>query len=113
MKRTFIQTKEFSHNWDELGLNDDDLRMLEIDIMLNPDNYPIMQGTGGLRKARISIDNNKGKRGGARLCFVDFVILETVYFISVYSKDSKENLSKSERNEVKKLIEILKNSLGG
>ncbi len=113
MKRTFIQTKEFSHNWDELGLNDDDLRMLEIDIMLNPDNYPIMQGTGGLRKARISIDNNKGKRGGARVCFVDFVILETVYFISVYSKDSKENLSKSERNEVKKLIEILKNSLGG
>ena len=113
MKRTFIQTKEFSHNWDELGLNDDDLRMLEIDIMLNPDNYPIMQGTGGLRKARISIDNNKGKRGGARVCFVDFVILETVYFISVYSKDSKENLSKSERNEVKMLIEILKNSLGG
>ncbi|MCR4777242.1 MAG: type II toxin-antitoxin system RelE/ParE family toxin [Lachnospiraceae bacterium] len=113
MKRTFIQTKEFSRNWDELGLNDDDLRMLEIDIMLNPDNYPIMQGTGGLRKARISIDNNKGKRGGARVCFVDFVILETVYFISVYSKDSKENLSKSERNEVKKLIEILKNSLGG
>jgi len=113
MKRTFIQTKEFSRNWDELGLNDDDLRMLEIDIMLNPDNYPIMQGTGGLRKARISIDNNKGKSGGARVCFVDFVILETVYFISVYSKDSKENLSKSERNEVKKLIEILKNSLGG
>jgi hypothetical protein len=113
MKRTFIQTKEFSRNWDELGLNDDDLRMLEIDIMQNPDNYPIMQGTGGLRKARISIDNNKGKRGGARVCFVDFVILETVYFISVYSKDSKENLSKSERNEVKKLIEILKTSLGG
>ena len=67
MTRTFIQTLEFSRNWDNLGFDDDDLRLLEIDIMEHPDKYPVMKGTGGLRKARIALDdNNKGKSGGAR-----------------------------------------------
>ena len=52
MTRTFIQTDEFSRNWDEFGFTDDDLRRLEFDIMMNPHKYPVMQGTGGLRKAR-------------------------------------------------------------
>ena len=112
MTRTFIQTKEFSRNWDNLGFNDEDLRLLELDIMKNPDKYPVMQGTGGLRKARVALEN-KGKSGGARVCYVDFVFAETVYLITVYGKKEKDNLSKEERNEVKKLIEMLKNSLGG
>lgn len=112
MTRTFIQTKEFSRNWDNLGFNDEDLRLLEIDIMKNPDKYPVMQGTGGLRKARVALEN-KGKSGGARVCYVDFVFAETVYLITVYGKKEKDNLSKEERNEVKKVIEMLKNSLGG
>lgn len=114
MTRTFIQTPEFSRNWDSLGFDDDDLRLLEIDIMEHPDKYPVMKGTGGLRKARISLDdNNKGKSGGARVCFVDFVFAETVYLITVYPKKAKDNLSKEERNEIKKVIEALKKSLGG
>lgn len=35
MFRTFIQTQEFSRKWDNLGLNDDDLRLLELDIINN------------------------------------------------------------------------------
>lgn len=36
MTRTFIQTTEFSRNWDRLGFDDDDLRLLELDIMKHP-----------------------------------------------------------------------------
>ena len=111
MTRTFIQTTEFSKRWDALGLSDDFLRILEIDLMEHPDKYPVIPGTGGLRKARIAIDNNKGKSGGARVCFVDFVLAETVYFITVYSKNEKDNLSKEERNNVKKLIDLLRKNL--
>ena len=113
MTRTFIQTVEFSRRWDDLGLDDEDLRKLEFDIMKNPEKYPVMRGTGSLRKARISLGHNKGKSSGARVCFVDFVVAETVYFITVYGKKEKANLSKEEKNNVKKAIEILKNSLGG
>lgn len=43
--------------------------------------------------------------------FVDFVVKETIYFITVYPKNEKENLSPKERNEIKKVIEILEKSL--
>ena len=40
MTRTFIQTREFSLRWDDLGFTDEDLRKLELDIMQHPDKYP-------------------------------------------------------------------------
>lgn len=42
---------------------------------------------------------------------MDFVIHETVYIITVYPKNKKDNLSKAERNEIKKLIELLRDFL--
>ncbi len=112
MTRTFIQTREFSRKWDELGLQDEELRMVESEIMEHPEKYPVMKGTGGLCKMRIPLEN-RGKSGGARVCFVDFVFAETVYLITVYEKKEKDNLSKEERNDIKKLIDALKKSLGG
>jgi len=112
MTRTFIQTREFSNNWERLGFTDEDLRLLELDIMKNCDKYPVMKGTGGLRKARVGLEN-KGKSSGARVCYVDFVFAETIYLITVYGKKEKENLSKEERNEIKKVIDALGKSLGG
>ncbi|MCR5053625.1 MAG: type II toxin-antitoxin system RelE/ParE family toxin [Lachnospiraceae bacterium] len=112
MTRTFIQTEEFTHRWDDMGFSDDDLRALEQEIMEKPDRFPVMKGTGGLRKARIS-KNNSGKSSSARVCYVDFIVAETVYLITVYEKKDKDNLSKAERNEVKKYIEAIKRSLGG
>ena len=71
MDRTFIQTSEFSRRWDDLGFNDDDLRILELDIMENPKKYPVIKGTGRLRKGRVAFEN-RGKSGSARVCYVDF-----------------------------------------
>lgn len=110
MTRTFIQTDEFSFRWDALGFNDDDLRRLEFDIMMKHDKYPVIQGTGGLRKARFAFEH-RGKSGGVRVCYVDFVIKETIYLITVYSKNEKDNLSKDEKNEIRKLIDVLEKSI--
>ena len=110
MTRTFIQSNEFSKNWDILGFDDEDLRLLELSILEHPGRYPIMKGIGGLRKARMSLDK-KGKSGGARGCFVDFILVETVYLITVYGKKEKDNLSNAERNQIKKMIDTLKKTL--
>ena len=110
MTRTFIQTNEFSKNWDILGFDDEDLRILVLSILEHPEKYPIMKGTGGLRKARISI-GRKGKSGGARVCFVDFIFVETLYLITVCGKKEKDNLSITERNQIKKMIDTLKKTL--
>ena len=75
MVRTFIQTREFSRNWDKLGFKDEDLRKLELELLENSDLHPVIKGTGGLRKIRIPFAN-EGKSGSARVCYVDFVVQE-------------------------------------
>ena len=55
MTRTFIQTDEFSRNWDEFGFTDDDLRRLEFDIMMNPHKYPVVQGKVDVGECAMSI----------------------------------------------------------
>lgn len=110
MRRTFIQTTEFSKNWERLGFTDDDLRFLELEILKNPKIGPVIRGTGKLRKMRFAFEN-KGKSGSARVCYVDYTVLETVYLITVYPKSEKENLTKAERNSIKKMIELLEQSV--
>lgn len=69
-----------------------------------------MHGTGGLRKARFAFKHH-GKSGGVRVCYVDFVIEETIYLITVYSKKQKDNLSKQERNNINIYIDRLRDNI--
>ena len=110
MKKTFIQTNEFSKRWDELKLSDDDLRKLELLIIQKPHLGKVIRGTGGLRKIRLSL-GSKGKSGGARVCYIDFINLDTIYLITIYRKKEKDNLSFGERNQIKKMILELEKSL--
>ena len=100
MIRTFIQSPQFSKAWDEYIYDDDELRKIEIDIMQNPKKYPVIKGTGGLRKLRWKL-GNKGKRGGIRICYVDFEEHEIVYMMLLYVKNEKEDLTKEEVRKVK------------
>lgn len=110
MTKTFIQTSTFEKQWDEIGLTDEDLCRLELEIMSNPQIGDVIPGTGKLRKMRFAV-GNKGKRGSTRVCYVDFVIIDTIYLFSIYEKNKKENLSKEERNNIKKMIDRLEKSL--
>lgn len=60
MVRTFIQTREFSRNWDKLGFKDEDLRKLELELLENSDLHPVIKGTGGLRRSEFLLQM-KGK----------------------------------------------------
>ena len=110
MTRTFIQTIEFSKNWERLGLTDNDMRRLELEILRNPQAGSVIKGTGKLRKLRFAFEN-EGKSGSTRVCYVDFVVKETVYLITIYPKKEKDNLTKAECNSIKKMIDILEKSL--
>lgn len=60
MTRTFIQTDEFSRNWDEFGFTDDDLRRLEFDIMMNPHNIQLCRVQVGSERQDLHL-NTMGK----------------------------------------------------
>lgn len=110
MTRTFIQTAEFVKRWENLGFTDEDLRRLELEILKDPKVGKVIRGTGKLRKMRFAF-TNEGKSGSTRICYVDFTVKRTVYLITVYSKNEKDNLTKAERNSIKKMIDILENKL--
>ena len=50
----------------------------------------------------------KAKRGGARVIYVDIEIKETIYFINVYTKNEKDDLTEDEKKAFKAMIKILK-----
>jgi hypothetical protein len=110
MTREFVMMPEFDRQWQKLGLGDDELRKLQEILLHNPNAGNIIQGTKGLRKIRIAF-NKRGKQGSGRVAYVDFIIHETIYFITVYSKKEKDNLSKAERNSIAKMIVLLEHSL--
>lgn len=53
-------------------------------------------------------NRGKGKRSGARVLYVDVEIKELIYFINVYSKDEKDDLSEDEKKAFKAVIKFLK-----
>lgn len=107
MNRTFIEVPIFTKKWKELGLTDENLRELENILLENPKVGDAIQGTGGLRKIRIPLDN-KGKRGGGRVIYVDIELKETIYFINVYAKNEKDDLTEEEKRAFKAVIKVLK-----
>ncbi len=110
MTRSFIELPIFRSKWKSLGLNDDDLRRLQIELLSDPKVGAVMQGTGGVRKMRFAFED-RGKSGSIRVIYVDFEIYEKIYLITAYSKDEKDNLTMSERNELRRMINILENQL--
>ena len=110
MTREFIILPEFEKCWQQSGLDDEDLRELEIYLCMNPTSGDVIPGTGGLRKLRWNLEG-KGKRGGLRTLYVDFAYYEKIYLISAFPKSVKANLEESQKRKIKLLIKALEDEL--
>ena len=80
----------------------------EEEIAKNPTGWPVIQGTGGIRKARFSV-GNKGKRGGGRIWYFYFVQKESIHFLKAYLKNEREDLTSSEKSILRQIVKDLKN----
>lgn len=110
MKRKFVIMPVFEKQWKSMGLNDNDLQHLQIQLLENPQAGKVIKGTGKLRKLRFALPD-RGKSGSSRVLYVDFVFAETIYLIFAYPKNEKDNLTDEECNNIKKLIDIIEKSL--
>lgn len=108
--RLFIELPSFRAAWKDMGLNGEDLSRLQDELLANPTVGKAMAGTGGVRKMRFAFEH-RGKSGSVRVIYVDFDIREKLYLLTAYPKNEKDNLSKAERNELKKLVERLEAEL--
>jgi len=110
MTREFVRLHEFEKQSKKIGLTEDDVRSIENIILDNPTIGDVIAGTGGIRKFRFALDN-RGKRGGARVVYIDFTIFNKVYLLTAFAKNETDNLSKAERNELFNLVSLLKSEL--
>lgn len=101
---------EFDKMWSRIGLDDENLKQLQLKILSNPISGKVIKGTGGLRKMRFAIEN-KGKSSSVRVLYVDFFIFKKIYLITAYHKSQKDDLSDAERNNIKRLIILLDKAL--
>jgi len=110
MAYRFIFTAWFDRNLKSLRKHNPNLRT-DFESFLNmfdAEAHPVVPGTGGARKARISA-KGKGKRGGYRLVYYLFKG-DKVWLITIYDKVQKENLSPAEERVVSRLIEQIRES---
>lgn len=104
--RIFVELPSFIARWKSLGLTDDDLLRLEIDLLSDPKIGAVMQGTGGVRKVRFAFEN-RGKSGSIRVIYIDFEVYEKIFLLTAYAKADQSSLTKKERNALKGLVELL------
>ncbi|MHC1773142.1 MAG: type II toxin-antitoxin system RelE/ParE family toxin [Flexilinea sp.] len=110
MNREFVHAEIFDKLWEELGLTDEDLRILQKMLLDNPKAGPQIQSTGGLRKIRVSI-GGQGKRSSGRVIYVDFLQYEKIYLLYVYRKKETENITPTDKKEFKIVINQIENEL--
>lgn len=105
MQITIIRTKEYSRFTSRLPVGTE-IDQAEKEIAGNPTKWPVIQGTGGIRKARFAI-GNKGKRGGGRIWYFYFIQKEEIYLLRAYLKNEKEDLTATDKNILKQNVRNL------
>lgn len=110
MTRTFVELPIFRTRWKSMGLDDKDLMRLQEELLADPKVGAVMKGTGGVRKMRFAFQH-RGKSGSIRVIYVDFEVYEKIFLITAYTKEEKDNLSDTEKAEIKQLIKVLEQQL--
>ncbi len=75
-------------------------------LAAHPKSGDLIEGTGGIRKLRWG-RGGRGKSGGVRVIYYFHSELMPLYLITLFAKNEQSNLSKAERNELAKLVDIL------
>src|SRR4029077_17862194 len=73
----------------------------------NPKAGDLIAGTGGTRKLRWTSNTHKGKRGGTRIIYYYHNSEIPIFLLTAYGKNQKENLTMSEKNNLKKVINLI------
>jgi len=98
----FIETASFT-KYLNAYLNDNEYRELQKFLVEQPEAGVLIQGTGGLRKLRWSVDN-KGKRGGVRVYYWQ-ISKDQIYLFTLYAKNEMTDLSSEDKKALKKMLE--------
>lgn len=108
--QTVIETEAYLRDAKDAGMSEDE-RQAAVDLVsTDPEVGDLLQGTGGVRKARLA-GRGKGKSGGYRIVYYFGGGDIPVFLLTVFGKGEKANLTQGERNALRSLAATLKESL--
>lgn len=102
---TVVETDRFLKDIERLMPEVDRAKLVAF-VGTNPEAGEIIPETGGVRKIRWALQG-RGKRGGARVIYYYHSEHLPVFLLAAYAKNEKANISKAERNAMKRLVPIL------
>lgn len=75
-------------------------------LSAHPKSGDLIEGTGGIRKLRWG-RGGRGKSGGVRVIYYYHSEMMPLYLLTLFAKNEQDNLSKAERNDLAKFVDIL------
>lgn len=85
-------------------MDDNEYREFQEALVDRPDMGVILQGTGGLRKARWKTIG-RGKSGGVRSIYYWMRADDQIYLLYVYPKNEQEDLTQEQKRALKSIVE--------
>lgn len=108
--QTVIETEGYLRDAKDAGMSPKEMTAAVDLVATDPEAGDVMQGTGGVRKARLA-GRGKGKSGGYRIVWYFGGGDIPVFLLTVFGKGEKANLTQGERNALRQLTATLKESL--
>ena len=90
-------------------LTDSERDAAESEIAAAPKRWPVIAGTGGIRKARAR-RGSLGKSGGARVIYYFQRDAATVYLLTVYAKSERDDLSDEDKRIWRRFVKRIETS---
>jgi hypothetical protein len=98
----FIELLQFSKLAGHM-LEDEGVRELQNELLRDPLQGAVIQGTGGCRKLRFAdAYRGKGKRGGFRVIY--FLENERCYLLDLFGKNEASDLSPAQKQVLKRYV---------
>lgn len=107
MKCIFVESTIFE-KYRDAHLNDEEFRLFQAELMSNPKQGDVIQGTGGLRKVRVA-SKHKGKRGGSRVIYYFLDEKRRFYLLTIYGKNEMSDLTTEQKKQLKSFMEVWRN----
>lgn len=107
MKSVFVESTIFEKYRNEY-LSDEEFRVFQAELMSNPKQGDVIQGTGALRKVRVA-GKGKGKRGGFRVIYYFLDEKHRFYLLTIYGKSEMSDLTADQKKHLKAFMEIWRN----
>jgi hypothetical protein len=112
----YIESRAFTRRLHQLAgaAALDVLNSIQTDLLKNLARGDLVQGLGGIRKARCSNPaRGKGKRGGFRYLFLCLENRSQIHLLYLLDKDEQEDLSADERKALRAWVSEIKGSRVG